>query len=107
MKVWELHSQTLDGAIRTTPDGEADIGGLIVSEKAYLLLMRDHRPGQVVDMVQRHGPANAANALCAHYNTEESLAASGGRGLAITRSGIGGVGLVRADEADEAVGRRR
>lgn len=108
MKVWELHSQNVDGAIATTPDGEADIAGLIVSEKAYFLIMRDFRPATLVALVRREGPAEAANTLLAHFNTRESLQASGGRGLAATRSGIGGLGLVRADElaANHALGRR-
>ena len=108
MKVWELHSQAVDGAISTTPDGEADIAGLVVSEKAYFLIMRDFRPAPLVALVRRDGPAEAANVLLAHFNTPESRQASGNRGLAATRSGIGGLGLVRADElpANEVLGRR-
>ena len=56
-RIWELHAQRLDGAIRSTPDGEANIGGLVLSEKAYLLAMRDHRPEQLVRLVQTRGPS--------------------------------------------------
>ncbi len=108
MKVWELHSQGVDGAITTTPDGEADVVGLIMSEKAYFVVMRDYRPAALVALVRREGPAEAAKTLLAHFNEPEALQAGGGRGLAAARSGIGGLGLVRADEvpANESLGRR-
>ena len=108
MKLWELHSMHTNGAIRTTPDGEAEIAGLILSEKAYLLVMRDFRPAQVVDLVHGSGDGAAARSLSEHYGSPESLAVTGGRGLVVTRSRTGGPGLVRADEvgAHEAIGRR-
>jgi hypothetical protein len=107
MKLWELHSLHMGGAIRTTPDGEAEIAGLILSEKAYLVVMRDFRPAQFVELVTHSGVGEAARALSEHYGSPESLAATGGRGLVITRSRTGGTGLMRADEvgANAATGR--
>lgn len=108
MKLWELHSMRTNGAIRTTPDGEAEIAGLIISEKAYLLVVRDFRPAQVVELVHQHGVGEAARSLSEHYERPESLAATGGRGLVVTRSRSGGPGLVRSDEVgtNAALGRR-
>jgi hypothetical protein len=91
MKLWEVHALRLGDAIRTTPDGEADIEGLVFSEKAYIVAVRDYRPAQLVDMVRRHGPEAAADNLVSHF-AEDS------RGLARTRSRIGGPGIVRGDE---------
>jgi hypothetical protein len=108
MKVWEIHALRVNGAIRSTPDGEADVDGLVLSEKAYFLVMRDFRPEQLVALVHRGGVTAAARALVEHFDRDEAQQANGGRGLVITRSGIGGAGLVRADEreAGTAVGRR-
>lgn len=108
MKLWELHSMHTNGAIRTTPDGEAEIAGLIISEKAYLLVVRDFRPAQLVELVHQHGVGEAARALSEQYGRPDSLAATGGRGLVVTRSRSGGPGLVRSDEvgANAATGRR-
>lgn len=108
MKLWELHGMHSDGAIRSTPDGEADIAGLSISEKAYLLVVRDFRPVQLVELVRQHGAGDAAHALSEHYGRPESLAATGGRRLVVTRSRSGGPGLVRSDEAgaNTATGRR-
>lgn len=50
MKIWEVHAMRLEGAIRTTPDGEADVAGLVFSEKGYLLAVRDFRPHELVDI---------------------------------------------------------
>ncbi len=96
-RIWELHGLTLGGAIRTTPDGEADIAGLVLSEKAYLLAVRDFRPAQLVSLVQSRDPEAAAEALIAHYSQPDSLQVSGGRGLVSTR-GMGGTVLRRTDE---------
>ena len=108
MKLWELHTQQLNGAIRTTPDGEAQVDGLVLSEKAYILVMREFRPAQLVKLVEREGASAAANGLIAHFATDDALPLSGGRGLVLTRASVGGVGLARGDEqvAHEMLGRR-
>lgn len=98
MKVWELHNKLLEGAIRTTPDGEADIGGLVLSERAYLLVVRDYRPAQLVELVRRHGPDRAADSLVEHFSDASSQ--TNGRYLARTRSRDGGPGIVRSDETE-------
>ena len=59
-RIWEVHSQSLGGSIRTTFQGDADIDGLVLSEKAYLLAVRDFRPRQLVEMVRSEGPEGAA-----------------------------------------------
>lgn len=109
MKVWEIHGLRVNGAIRSTPDGDADVDGLVLSEKAYFLVMRDFRPAELVALVHRGGVLDAARVLVDHYDRDEARQATGGRGLVITRSRIGGTGLVRADEQEavEAVGRRQ
>ena len=56
MRIWELHGMQCEGAIRSTPDGEADVLGLVFSEKAYLLTLRDYRPHQLVSLVRGAGP---------------------------------------------------
>ena len=108
MKLWELHSMHTNGAIRTTPDGEAEIAGLVISEKAYLLVVRDFRPAQLVELVHEQGVGLAARRLSEHYERPESLTFTGGRGLVVTRSRSGGPGLVRSDEvgANAETGRR-
>jgi hypothetical protein len=97
MKIWELHSQATNGAIRTTADGDADIDGLILSEKAYLLVMRDFRPAVLVRLVQENGPYAAADALVAHFATysPDNI----GRALARGRSRMGDPIICRSDEA--------
>ncbi|MBI2766458.1 MAG: hypothetical protein HYX53_11190 [Chloroflexi bacterium] len=105
MKIWELHGLNLGGAIRNTPDGEADVAGLLFSEKAYLLAIRDFRPQQPVALVQREGPQLAAEALIAHYGAEPSLQATGGRRLVATRGGMSPGPVVRRnDEVPELIG---
>lgn len=91
MKLWEVHALRVGDAIRTTPDGEADIEGLVFSERAYVMAVRDYRPAQLVEMVRRQGPEAAADSLVSHF-------AEDARGLARTRSRIGGTGIVRGDE---------
>lgn len=108
MKLWELHTQQVHGAIRTTPDGEAEIDGLVLSEKAYILVMREVRPVQLVGLVERDGASEAAQALITQFGTPEALQSSGGRHLVLTRASVGGIGLAREDErvAHELLGRR-
>lgn len=85
MKIWELHGLQFEGNIRTTPEGDADIAGLVVSEKAYLLAVRDFRPSQLVKLVQDEGPQRAAAVLIAHYSQPGITNANGGRGLIAAR----------------------
>jgi hypothetical protein len=97
-KIWEVHSQLLGGAIRTTVDGHADIDGLVLSEKAYLLAVRDFRPRQIVEMVRREGPEGAAERLVEHYETPDALNQMGGSRLVVCR-GLDPVPVVkRSDE---------
>ena len=108
MKVWELHGIGVGGSIRTTPDGDADIGGLILTEKAYLLAVREFRPNQIIRMVETLGAHGAAEHLVTHFGAPSAIQASSGRCLAMTRASVGGIRLVRDDEpaAAEAIGRR-
>lgn len=108
MKIWELHGQRLQGLIRSTYDGDADVAGLILSEKAYLLAVRDFRPAELAELVQQHGPVLAARQLIEHYARPESLNVTGGRGLALARDSASDPVLRRSDEVPEAqaVGRR-
>lgn len=101
-RIWELHAQRLNGAIRTTPDGEADVAGLHLSEKAYLLVVRDYRPAELVRLVEREGPAAVATKLCARYDGVEH-----GRGLVVARGMNTQPLLVREDEAPAPVAARR
>ncbi|MCC7363022.1 MAG: hypothetical protein IT303_01520 [Dehalococcoidia bacterium] len=101
-RIWELHAQRLDGAIRTTPDGEADVAGLVLSEKAYLLAVRDFRPHELVRQVRTNGPEAVAQRLVAHYASAEALAASGGRSLVTVRGLSPGPSIRRNDEVEEA-----
>jgi hypothetical protein len=98
-KLWELHGSQLGGAIRTTPEGEADIAGLVLSEKAYLLALRDFRPAQIVRLVREDGPAEAARALIRHY-------ADDARGLALTHGMSGSPTVRRGDELREPIAAR-
>ncbi|MCC6382487.1 MAG: hypothetical protein IT304_08250 [Dehalococcoidia bacterium] len=92
MKLWELHGLHLDGAIRSTPDGHAEVAGLVLSEKAYLMALRDFRPHQLLDLVRRHGPTTAARKLVGHY-------AADGRRLVLARSASPEPMVCRSDEA--------
>lgn len=107
MRLWELHTSTVGGAIRTTPHGEADIDGLVLSEKAYLLAVREYRPAQLVELVRRHGAAAAGRHLVTHFNGAAVLEAHGGRGLTAARAGSGGLALLRSDEAPATAGAGR
>lgn len=108
MKIWELHGLQLRGAIRSTSDGDADVDGLVLSEKAYLLAVRDFRPAELVQLVRDSGPEAAARTLLQHYGAAESLQANGGRGLVATRGTYLSPALKRTDEVPqvEAAGRR-
>ena len=108
MRLWELHNQRLEDAIRTTPEGAAEIAGLVLSEKAYILAVRDFRPAQLLEFIKRHGPIEATSRLISHYGTPEALQSNGGRGLVAGRARSGGPGLYRSDEVvdGEPVGRR-
>jgi hypothetical protein len=102
MKIWELHGLHSKGLIRTTAEGHADIGGLVLSEKAYLIAIRDFRPADILELVQLRGPSEAAQALIAHYGRDESLQSTGGRGLAATRGLAPSPMVCRSDEVREA-----
>lgn len=95
MKIWEVHSAMVNGAIRTTADGDADVGGLLLSEKAYLLAMRDFRPAQLISLVEELGSHAAGDALVAHFATGPSTT---GRGLTRGRSRLGDPLICRSDE---------
>ena len=86
MKLWELHTLHTNGPIRTTPGGEAESAGLILSEKAYLPVVSDFRPAQVGEFVHARGEC----------------------GLVLSRSRLGDRRLVRADEVstNAATGQR-
>ena len=107
-KIWEIHARTLPGAIRTTPDGHAEIGGtLVLSEKAYLLAVRDFRPYQILEMVRSDGASLAAERLIEHYSDGESLRITGGRSLISTR-GLEPLPIVRrSDEVSVPFAARR
>ena len=81
LRIWEIHSRLIGGGIRTTPEGDADIGGLVLSEKGYLHAVRDFRPAQLIELVERVGSTAAAEMLVAHYADPAAVAAAGGRGL--------------------------
>ena len=98
-KIWEIHSLSVGGAIRTTADGLADIDGLVLSEKAYFLAVSAFRPVQLVGMVDRLGAAEAAQALVSHFRSASRVDATCGRALVIAAVHSNGVTLVRNDEA--------
>lgn len=107
MKIWEVHSVQTNGAIKGTHDGEADVNGLVLSEKAYLLALRAYRPAQLVQLVAEEGPELAAQALIGHFSSEDALQASGGRGLVAARSWSMAPKVVRSDEAPPPPPRER
>ena len=101
MKIWEVHAMHSGGRVRTTVEGHCDIDGLLLSEKAYLLAIRDMRPNQLIKMVDDFGPENAANELVTHYHSPEP--GHLGRALVAGRSRLGDPILLRSDEAPEPV----
>jgi hypothetical protein len=97
-KIWELHASLTGGGITTTPEGDAEVaGGLILSEKAYLLAVRDFRPQKLISMVEENGAASVAGLLVTHYGKPEAVAASGGRSLVLAR-GNAPVPIVRRSD---------
>jgi len=96
MKIWEIHAMQFRGAIRTSADGDAEIGGLRLSEKGYLLAVRDYRPRGLVQLVEDLGPENAADELLQHYR--EPAPGQPGHGLVVGRSRMGDSVLCRSDE---------
>lgn len=101
MKIWEVHALQSGGRIRTTVEGHCDIDGLLLSEKGYLLAIRDMRPGQLVWLVEEFGPENAASELVGHYHSPEP--GHLGRALVMGRSRLGDPILLRSDEVPEPV----
>lgn len=102
-KIWELHALQFEGEIRTTPEGDAEVAGLVISEKAYLLAVRDFRPSELVGLVQSHGTQGAAAALVAHYATPTALQANAGRALIAARGHSLDPMIRRNDEVAEAL----
>jgi hypothetical protein len=98
MKIWELHSIRTGGAIQSTSDGEADVQGLVLSEKAYLLAMRDYRPTELVSLVERDGPEGAARTLVQHFAARSCVEANSGRALVEMKSWSARPKVVRNDE---------
>lgn len=98
MKIWEVHASLANVPIRTTADGDADVGGLLLSEKAYLLAMRAVRPQELAALVAQVGAAEAAEQLIA--TLAASVADGTGRGLVLGRTRLGEPILRRNDEAE-------
>jgi|GEM_PF-2209116 len=103
MKIWELHGLQLNRAICSTPQGEADVAGLVFSEKAYFLAIRDFRPAELVRLVEEQGVIAAAFALMSRFHDREALNATGGRGLVVVRGHGPGPMLKRNDEVRSPV----
>ncbi len=85
-----------NGRIRTTGEGHCDIDGLLLSEKAYLLAIRDMRPHQLFALVDELGPQNALAELVNYYASPEP--GHLGRSLIAGRSRLGDPILLRSDE---------
>ena len=96
MKIWEVHAMNSGCRIRTTAEGNCDIDGMLLSERAYLLAIRDVRPAQLFRMVQELGPENATSELLNYYASPEP--GHLGRALALGRSRLGDPILMRSDE---------
>lgn len=105
LKIWELHGLSLGGAIRSTPEGHAEVAGLVLTEKAYLMAVRDFRPHQLVAMVRREGASAAAERLVQHYGDPANVQASGGRKLVVARGPAPEPMVWRSDEAGDAMAR--
>jgi hypothetical protein len=97
MKIWEVHAMHAGGRIRTTAEGHCEIDGLLLSEKAYLLAIRDIRPARLFQLVDDLGPQNAAAELLNYYRSPEP--GQPGHSLLPGRSRLGDPLLVRSDEA--------
>jgi hypothetical protein len=96
MKIWEVHALQSGGRIRTTGEGHCEIDGLLLSEKAYLLAVRDMRPAQLFRLVDELGPENAASELLNYSRSPDPGHA--GHSLLTGRSRLGDPLLVRSDE---------
>lgn len=96
MKIWEVHAMNSAGRVRTTAEGHCDIDGLLLSERAYLLAIRDMRPAHLFQLVEDLGPQNAASELLNYYTSPEP--GHLGRALASGRSRLGDPLLLRSDE---------
>ncbi len=96
MKIWEVHAMQSRGRVRTTPEGHCDIDGLLLSEKAYLLAIRDMRPHQLIALVEDLGPENAMSELLTYYASPEP--GHLGRSLVAGRSRLGDPIVLRSDE---------
>jgi hypothetical protein len=96
MKIWEVHTMNSGARVRTTGEGHCDIDGLLLSEKAYLLAIRDMRPAHLIQLVDDIGPQNAASELLAYYTSPEP--GHLGRALVNGRSRLGDPLLLRSDE---------
>ncbi|MEO8541128.1 MAG: hypothetical protein ABI577_15405 [bacterium] len=96
MKIWEVHAMNSDGRIRTTAEGHCEIDGMLLSERAYLLAIRDMRPAQLFALIDDLGPQNAASELMNYYASPEP--GHLGRALVKGRSRLGDPILLRSDE---------
>ncbi len=105
MKIWEVHASLARVPIRTTADGDADVGGLLLSEKAYLLAMRVVRPQELAAMGEELGPAAAAERLTTLLAAQ--VADGTGRALVLGRTRLGEPILRRNDEAEAPAGTGR
>jgi hypothetical protein len=97
MKIWEVHAMQSGSRVRTSFEGHCEIDGLLLSEKAYLLAIRDMRPAQLFRLVDELGPENAASELLNYYHSPEP--GQPGHGLTAGRSRLGDPLLLRSDEA--------
>ena len=97
MKIWEVHALHSNAPVRTTGEGHCEIDGLLLSEKAYLLAIRDMRPASLFKLVEELGPENAASELINYYRKPEP--GQPGHSLLAGRSRLGDTLLVRNDEA--------
>ena len=98
-KIWELHASLIGGGIRTTPEGDAEVDGqLVLTEKAYLIAVRDYRPQQLLKMVRRDGASSVAGLLVTHYASADAIHASGGRSLILARGNTSVPIVKRSDE---------
>lgn len=102
-KIWEFSALRFEGEIRTTPEGDAEVAGLVISEKAYLLAVRDFRPTELIRLVHSHGTQGAAAAFVAHYAAATAVQSNGGRALIAARGHFLEPMIRRNDEVSEAL----